>query len=641
MKKIAKIVSWLACILLTFAACTPENHELGKIDVNAGDLVEGIAFKITHDESNPNIVYLESLMDSKYSPQWTHPQGRSQKQKVTLKMPFPGTYEVKFGVMTRGGVVYGDPVTFEVDDFYADFVNDEMWTMLTGGLGESKTWIHDNGAYGLAGGEVDYADPSTVVEYEDFTVNWSPGAGHTGDDNIWNSAMTFTLDGGAFVSVHNAASGGDVDESGTFMLDTDAKTLTLTDAKIMHTQGWDYKTTNWNSGLKILTLTENQLRVAVFRELVSGEGEWWMIWNYVSKEYADNYVPAEEPEPELPAGWQDDISQTVTTAIKWVLSPETPFNWANLDGSFMNEWNSLADYPDWTGFDASIPATYANFSLTLDSEDHSVVYVDKDGNESIGAYTLDEKGVYTFEGVTPNMNICSWVNLATTAENQWRIAKIEKNAAGKVSGMWVGARDASKDEYMVYHLIPQAGTSTEDPLKIWKTALGGKTFKPDVNWFIDWVGGAPGFTGGWTSSSTFGDDFTSNGWVWDANVRAIAESASLRFEVDGNKLRLTLTQKKEGVDYSATGEVTIDPDNNILNINIPLVDYAGSAASWLGTVNDKSPTGDEHDWHFVSHGGSNLSNIDTSGFWLGRYTSSKAAGDENDEALIFHYVAAN
>lgn len=101
-----------------------------------------------------------------------------------------------------------------------------------------------------------------------------------------------------------------------------------------------------------------------------------------------------------------------------------------------------------------------------------------------------------------------------------------------------------------------------------------------------------------------------------------------------------MNQLKEGVDYSATGDVTINAAENILNISIPLVDYAGTAASWLGTVNDKSPTGNSSDWFFVSHGGSNLSNIDTQGFWLGRYTSSIAAGDENDEVLIFHYVLA-
>jgi len=460
MNNIYKIFSSLILAIMMFASCSPDEYSLGNMDVKTGDLVEGIAFKIEHDASNPNIVYLTNLMGSEYTPLWEHPQGRGQEQKVTLKMPFPGIYSVKFGVETRGGVVYGDPVTFTIDNFYADFVNDEMWTLLSGGVGKSKTWIHDDGNYGLAGGEVDYADPSTVVEYNNFTPNWSPGKGHTEDDNIWGSTMTFSLDGGAFVNIHNTTADGSVDESGTFMLDTENHTLTFTDAKIMHTQGWDYKTTNWNSGLKILTLTENQLQVAVFREKISGEDEWWMIWNYVSKEYADNYVPAEEPEPSLPDGWQTDISQTVTTAIKWVLSPDTPFNWANLDGSLMNDWNSLGEYPDWTGFDASIPDTYAKFSLTMDSKDNTVIYIDKEGNEQTGTYTLDAKGIYTFTDIKPDINICSWVNLNTSDDNQWRITAIEKNSKGAVTGMWVGVRDATKPEYMVYHLVPQAGTST-------------------------------------------------------------------------------------------------------------------------------------------------------------------------------------
>jgi hypothetical protein len=628
MKKITKIIALIAAM---FVSCSPDNFDLGETSIKSEDLVENIAFKIEHDASNPNIVHLISLLDKKFTPLWSHPQGRSQKQEVILKMPFPGTYEVKFGVETPGGVIYGEPTTFEIEEFYADFVNDEMWTLLTGGVGESKTWIHDNGGYGLASGEVDYADPATVVEYNNFTVNWGPGKGHTGDDNIWGSTMIFSLDGGAFVDIHNESSGA-TDESGTFMLNTDAKTLTFTDAKIMHTQSWDYKTTNWNSGLKILTLTENQLQIAVFREEISGEGEWWMIWNYVAKDYADNYdVQVQEPEPSLPNGWQNDISQTVTTAIKWALSPETPFNWANLDGSFMNAWNSLADYPDWSGFNAGIPATYANFSITLDSDDNSAVYISKEGNEYTGKYSLDEKGIYTFEDIKPSFTICGSISLQTSPDNKWRITKIEKNAAGRVSGMWVGVRDAVKDEYIVFHLIPQAGTSAEDPLKIWKTALAGKTFKPDVNWFIDWVGLPPEFSGGWTSPDTFGDK-TDNTWVWDANVKAVAESATLKFEANGDKLELTLKQKREGVDITVTGEVTIDPVHSILNINIPLVDYAGTVADWIGALNDKSPTGDVHDWYFVSHGGSNLSNIDTEGFWLGRIQ------DENSESIIFHYI---
>ncbi|MDR1416299.1 MAG: hypothetical protein LBJ57_02615, partial [Prevotellaceae bacterium] len=153
-------------------------------------------------------------------------------------------------------------------------------------------------------------------------------------------------------------------------------------------------------------------------------------------------------------------------------------------------------------------------------------------------------------------------------------------------------------------------------------------------------GAPPEFSGGWTSPTTFGEDVTSNGWVWDAGVKAVAESASLEFEADGDQLKVTLSQLKEGVAYTATGEVSIDPENSILNISIPLVDYTGTAAAWTGSVNDKSTTGNIHDWYFVSHGGTNLANIDTEGFWLGRYANSIAAGDENDEVIIFHYVKA-
>ena len=129
--------------MMLLASCSPDEYALGNTDVKPGDLVEGIAYKIEHDAANPNIVYLKSLMGSKYTPLWSHPQGRSQEQTVTLKMPFAGTYNVVFGVETRGGVVYGDTATFKIDDMYAEFVSDPMWTKVAGGAGKSKTWYLD------------------------------------------------------------------------------------------------------------------------------------------------------------------------------------------------------------------------------------------------------------------------------------------------------------------------------------------------------------------------------------------------------------------------------------------------------------------------------------------------------------------
>ena len=197
----------LAAVLIGLvSACTPDSYDLEAPDVASEDLVEGIAFSITHDSENPNIVYLKSLMPANYQVCWEHPQGRAQGPEVTLQMPFEGEYEVKFGVETRGGIVYGPTATFTIDSFYAGFVNDDLWTYLTGGVDQEKVWIFDNGEYGFAAGELTYADPSGTVTWNNWSANWDPGVGHTGDDAIWESTMTFNLKGGANVTVFNSSS---------------------------------------------------------------------------------------------------------------------------------------------------------------------------------------------------------------------------------------------------------------------------------------------------------------------------------------------------------------------------------------------------------------------------------------------------
>lgn len=81
-KLISKLyTAWLIITVGLFSACTPDSFELEGKDVTVDDLVEGIAFSITHDSENPNIVYLKSLMPSSYQVCWQHPQGRSQKEK--------------------------------------------------------------------------------------------------------------------------------------------------------------------------------------------------------------------------------------------------------------------------------------------------------------------------------------------------------------------------------------------------------------------------------------------------------------------------------------------------------------------------------------------------------------------------------
>lgn len=656
--------------MMLLASCSPDEYALGNTDVKPGDLVEGIAYKIEHDAANPNIVYLKSLMGSKYTPLWSHPQGRSQEQTVTLKMPFAGTYNVVFGVETRGGVVYGDTATFKIDDMYAEFVSDPMWTKVAGGAGKSKTWYLDLDAdatsrYFLgpiyfftntytwdnlhnAAGEnyldADAWDATKAITpnlSETGTATWYWLADYPGNSWMCDAAdfgsMTFDLIGGANITVDQEAYGLGK-STGSYMLDVDKHTITFSDAYPVHDSNRDAEM-KAATEFRILYLTDDAMQIMV---VPSGA-----CYNFISKEYKDNWVPGEvaDPEPALPDGWQDDISQTVNKSITWKLSETNPLDWCNLDGSRMNGWSSPADYPSWLGtLDASV---YKNFSMTLNSDDLTASFVAPDGTKTACTYTLDEKGIYTFSTDIPSFAVIGWANFSADSNRQLRIMSIEKDASGAVTGMWLGAKDAVKPEYTAYHLVPSAGSSTTtDPLKAWKTALIGKTFTPDTGWFVDWLNFD--LTGGWTSASTFGTDFTSNNWVWDEATSNIAKSATLKFEADGAGMKVTLTQNLTDAEgnvtngYTVTGKVTINPDAPSMKFEFPLVDYTGGVGKWLNKSNPKgahwTTALSEYEWIFVSHGGSNLSNINTNGFWLGAVANATAAGDSKDEVLAFHYI---
>lgn len=473
MNKIFKFFSVLSIVAIIMSACTADEYSLGAKGVKSEDLVEGIAYKIEHDATNPNIVYLTSLMGNGYTPLWNHPQGRSQEPKVTLKIPFAGTYNVQFGVETQGGVVYGDTTTFKVNKLYPDFISDELWTLLAGGSGKSKTWYLDLNATSTSkyfGGPLyfygtndSWESVTNGVAVGGDSWNWCPKY----SENTWLmsaadfGSMTFDLIDGAHISVEHKTIAARGTEKGTYMMDVDNHTMKLTDAAILHDSGRDAIVTKWGD-IKILSLTKDVMQLAVLRDN-SSEGKCLLVYNFISKDYSDAWTPAAttEPEPKLPNGWQNDISQTVNKSIKWVLSTSTPFNWAKLDGSIMNSsWTAADKYPSWTGYTATAASNFANFSLTLNSANNTATYVAPNGTSTTGTYTLDDKGVYSFNGFKPNFVMCGESTILTTTDaNQWRITSIEKDAAGTVTGMWVGKRDAVKSEYMVYHLVPQAAAS--------------------------------------------------------------------------------------------------------------------------------------------------------------------------------------
>lgn len=478
------------------AACSAEDHDLGSKSLSPDDLVEGVAFSITPDAQNPNIIHLKSLLPESYQVAWETPQGRSVGAERTLKIPFNGEYEVKIGVSTRGGYVWSDPAQFTISDFCAEFVDNFLWNRLSGGVGNSKTWqldlaTLDDGSikttkwtgphwffnvnytwdklHAASENETSYAnfvdsspwDPASAIDptpaekdVNGSDANWYWAADYAG--NSWMVGddkkkanygyMTFDLIDGANVTITDAD--GNVISKGTYMIDIDNHTIAFGDCVPLSTDGRTDRT------FKLLYLSNDAL-------MLLGDNSNNQSLNYVTKDYFENFVPPTPSEPTLPDGWKDDISQTVITSVKWVLSDKNPLDWCKLDGSRMNGWNQLSEYPDWLG--TPDPDSYADFSMTLDSKENKAVFSYPGGETIECGYTLDDKGIYTFDAPVKPSTIVGWASFELDAANGLRIMSIEKDSRDDVSGIWLGKKDPQKDEYMAYHFVPTASSADKEP----------------------------------------------------------------------------------------------------------------------------------------------------------------------------------
>lgn len=611
-------------VLIT--SCSRDKYLLGDMDVLPSELVEGIAYKIEHDATNPNIVYLTSLMDSKYTPLWDHPQGRSQDKRVTLRIPFSGTYTVKFGVQTRGGIVYGEPATFDVDQMYAEFISDEMWTMLAGGPGQEKKWHLDLDAEAVSRF---YLGPMYFYGTGDWwgTIH---GTGEPLNSDSWNwqpdykgnswlmptgdyGTMTFDLKGGANVTVDHKVLA--KNQKGTFLIDTENKTMRMVDAQPLHGQPQDGIVVDWGN-IRIMSLTENTMQLGVLRDpVLSGEGAALLVFNYISEDYKNNWVPGDQPEPEPPytGNANDDLTTSTSTKKTWGLSLKTPYNWTGLAGNFLNTWSKAEDYAasGWAPYDAGM---ISKVSLVLDktgASNGTYVFTDGAGNPISGSYTTDDKNNIIFDN-NISFSISGWVSLSTTSEKKLRIISVEKDALGVVNGLWLGQRDPLKDEYMVYKFEPKATGGVVDPMAAWRSALVGKTFQPDVNYFADWV--TKTWTGGW-SKSTYPSDYTTNNWLWTKTVHDACLASSITYYLDGNVLKANAVDNgvaKNGI------VVDVNVENNTITYS-----EAPFTFSWVYTNNNdgKGP------WMYGSYDGASLANITTKGIYLG-WISDPAKPDE-------------
>src|SRR5690606_7975648 len=149
MKKLYYIFSFILALMFLLTSCQDDDHELGRM-LSKSEINFEVIQDYTVDEGG-NTVILRNYT-SNIVPMWDYGTGRSNRVEDTVRFPFKGEYTIKFSALTAGGIVEMEPVIIEVTEDNLDYVNDPLWTALTGGVGNSKTWILDNGKYGLAPG---------------------------------------------------------------------------------------------------------------------------------------------------------------------------------------------------------------------------------------------------------------------------------------------------------------------------------------------------------------------------------------------------------------------------------------------------------------------------------------------------------
>ena len=361
-------LSLAAALLL--GSCSPDEYSLSKPDLTAEELVQGVAYTVDVDAQNT--ITLTSLLDKSYNCYWVHPNGRAQGNVATLALPFAGTYEVTFGVDTRGGVVYGAPYQFTINTNNMSLLEDPLYTYLTGGVGKSKKWVPVDKDYGVGNctGPVMYCNPddvlndgsaSTDIGINHMNPNWDPGFQSwliPQDSPYMKSSMTFSLDDqqGCTVSVYRAEEEKTYNGKWNLLVeDKNHPTLSFTDAFALHNVAFDEVCANYTDKIVITALTPYFLQLATMR--TNSEGPWWIIWNYIAEDVQQGKVqiPSDEAEylnptaPVLPE-IEDLETKLFTTDINGVefmgaemtfqVSQDAAYDWMWWNGA-TSAWESV------------------------------------------------------------------------------------------------------------------------------------------------------------------------------------------------------------------------------------------------------------------------------------------------------------
>jgi hypothetical protein len=448
-----------ALVLLFTASCSPDDYNIGNKDLTAADLVEGVAFSVTIDQST-NSVTLKSMLDNSYQCFWVTPNGYSKGSEVTMALPFAGDYEVQFGVDTRGGVVYGDPYKFTLNGNNMELLKDMMYTYLTGGVGKTKKWVPVDKSYGVGqcSGPLMYLNPSDVLNdgsditdlaFEKWAPNWDPGFQSwliPADDPYMGSYMTFGLDNakGCTLDEFRGESGTNTSATGTTMSGkwnmnlSDAKhpTMTFTNTYSLHNKNFDEVCNNYTTNIKIIELTPYIMQLATMR--TNSEGSWWLVWNFVAADVqsGDVKIPTNDvlSAQAVRAPVVDDLSTSLfkivtddatynSTSVTYLVNEDKPYGWYWWNGG-VGSWETNTTYN--STYAPKATSDISSFALTLTKKSDGTYKYEEAASGKSGKFTISDN-VITFDQSIPFVVAEGSQRTVTINTNQIYVVKADND----------------------------------------------------------------------------------------------------------------------------------------------------------------------------------------------------------------------
>ncbi|POY37463.1 hypothetical protein C3K47_06790 [Solitalea longa] len=461
MKHLKKFI-WVVLIGISFiTSCQKETYELGRL-LDKSEIKFEVVQDLVADPGGNTVILINKTPGT--IAKWDYGTGKSMKDRDTIRYAFKGDYTVNLSFATDGGIVEADPVTVKVTADNLNYVSDPLWIALSGGPGNEKSWVLDVTAKYFAG-PLFFAGTNNEWPYTKETESFGCGGSDCWNWNPQNDpswlvpsgdygTMTFSLKGGPFVKTNHLMLSGRGQESGTYYLDKDKKTLTMTGATPLHDTFRDGCVGEWGK-IRVMSLTENTMQLAVLR--TSCEGPCLLIYNFISKEYSDNWVPPAPPAgDDFDEGFNPALSSnelvdmlTGTSTRTWGLDVNgNPVDWVAKGKG----WTAgQGDSRDW-GWNDSWVAAATNSWIKF--EKTGLKYTrSQNGTLTSGTFSVDAStNEINLGSNTLIQNAGHWMNPTQTTIKVIKAFKGEE----ATKGIWLGtAYDSTKDEWLVFHYITQ------------------------------------------------------------------------------------------------------------------------------------------------------------------------------------------